>query len=79
VSPERFRHVPNQQAPADLGVCDLKKQLLDNASWSWEKDKTAVSFTIVMDAGRPEQNWDVEQPYKMLGPYLKPDAAVLAQ
>lgn len=69
----------DQQAPADLSVSDLKKQLLDNANWSWEKDKAVVTFTIFMDSGQPEQAWDVDLPYKMLKPYLKPDSPVLAQ
>jgi hypothetical protein len=60
-------------------VSHLKEQLLDNANWSWEKDKAVVSFTIFMDSGQPEQSWDVDLPYKMLKPYLKPDTAVLAQ
>jgi hypothetical protein len=69
----------SEQEPADIGLSDMKKQLSDNANWSWQKNKAVVTFAIIIDSGLPQQSYSVDLPYKMLKPYLKPDAPVLAQ
>ena len=63
--------------PADLEDSELPKQVADGANWSWGKDKASVTFWIFMLSGMPSENYPVDIPYKLLKPYMKPDAPVL--
>lgn len=70
------KKVKEDNASADMDVSGLKTQLLDNANWLWKKDKAIVSFSVFMNGGMPAQAYDVDLPYTMLKPYLKPGAPI---
>jgi uncharacterized protein YecT (DUF1311 family) len=63
--------------PADLEDSELPKQVADGANWSWGKDSASVTFWIFMLSGMPSENYPIDIPYKLLKPYMKPDAPVL--
>jgi uncharacterized protein YecT (DUF1311 family) len=63
--------------PADLQSSELMKQVADGANWSWGKDGASVTFWIFMLSGMPSANYNVDIPYRLLKPHMKPDAPVL--
>jgi len=48
----------------------------DGANWLFAKDHAVVHFTVYAVASFADGEFDVEIPYKVLQPYLRPDAPV---
>lgn len=74
---ELGKRIKDDGVPADLEDSELPKQVADGADWAWGTDKAVVTFWIFMLSGMPSENYDVAIPYKLLKPYMKPDAPVL--
>ena len=52
--------------------------IADRKSWLFAKDHATVHFTVYSIASFADGEFDVEIPYKVLQPYLRPDAPVLS-
>lgn len=62
---------------ADLDYSGYKDAIAADAHWLWGRDNATVMFTVFMNSGMPPAQYDVDIPYKLLKPYMKPDAPVL--
>jgi uncharacterized protein len=61
----------------DLTEQDLRGVVSKDRNWVWDKDHATVMFAISMGGGGPDSAYTVDIPYKLLRPYMKPDAPVL--
>lgn len=66
----------DREAP-DLDIAEITATLADPGSWQWGKDKATVVFWVDLIGGMPGGEFDVAIPYRMLKPYMKPDAPVM--
>ena len=66
----------DREAP-DLDAAEIEATLADPGSWQWGKDKATVVFWVDLMGGMPGGEFDVDIPYRMLKPYMKPDAPVI--
>jgi uncharacterized protein len=71
------REIDHDGVPGNLAASDLPKQIADGANWSWGRDAATVTFAVFMDSGMPVNTYSASVPYKVLKPYMKPDAPVL--
>ena len=71
------KQIDRDGVPGDLASSDLAKQAADSGNWTWGKDAATVTFVVFMNGGMPEAPYEVSIPYKVLKPYMKPDAPVL--
>ncbi|HXL98684.1 MAG TPA: lysozyme inhibitor LprI family protein, partial [Rhizomicrobium sp.] len=62
---------------ADLGYSGYKDAVSDGAHWLWRRDRATVMFTVLMNSGMPPAEYDVDIPYTLLKPYMKPGAPAL--
>jgi uncharacterized protein YecT (DUF1311 family) len=61
----------------DLTEQDVRTAISSDRNWVWDKDHATVMFSISMGGGGPDSAYSVNIPYKLLEPYMKPDAPVL--
>jgi uncharacterized protein YecT (DUF1311 family) len=61
----------------DLTERDMQDAVSNNANWVWDKDHATVMFSISMGGGGPDSAYSVVIPYRLLRPFMKPDAPVL--
>jgi uncharacterized protein YecT (DUF1311 family) len=61
----------------DLTDADMDASISDGANWAWNKDHATVGFLISMGGGGPMSAYNVDIPYKLLKPFMTPDAPVL--
>ena len=66
----------DRQVP-DLDPAEIEATLSDPGSWQWGRNKATVVFWVDLMGGMPGGEFDVDIPYRMLKPYLKPDAPVI--
>lgn len=70
------RQLAAQQEP-DPDRAAVDSVVLDSGNWLWGKDKAIVHFTVYTVASFAGGEYDVDIPYKLLKPYLRPEAPVL--
>ena len=58
-------------------TAEIAATLGDAGSWQWRTTKAIAVFWVASMGGAPGGEFDVDIPYKMLKPYMKPDAPVL--
>jgi len=68
----------SQDAP-DPDRSAVERVIADGRNWLWGTDKATVHFTVYSIASFSGGEFDVDVPYDSLKPYLRPDAAPLAQ
>jgi uncharacterized protein YecT (DUF1311 family) len=61
----------------DLTEQDVRAAISNSKNWVWDKDHATVMFAISMGGGGPDSAYNVDIPYRLLKPYMKPDAPVL--
>lgn len=61
----------------DLTDADMNTSVSDNGNWAWNKDHATLGFLISMGGGGPESSYTVDIPYRLLKPFMKPDAPVM--
>lgn len=64
----------SQDAP-DPDRSAVERVVADGRSWLWGTDKATVHFTVYTIASFSGGEFDVDVPYEVLKPYLRPDAA----
>jgi uncharacterized protein YecT (DUF1311 family) len=74
---ELLRRTRDDGLTDDQTTADLRTTISNNVNWVWDKDHATAMFAISMGGGGPESSYNVDIPYRLLKPYMKPDAPVL--